>query len=205
MDSMSTAGTKGVPRAEREQQILDVATDEFGTSGYAGISINAVAAKAGISKPLIYGYFKTKDGLYIACVERAGATLVGAIEDVLVSNEPTLQLASETLRAVFEALAPRPNDWNVIFDRTVPKTGAAADAARRVVAQIGEQASRGVASFLTAGGLDDELDISALTEVWVSSVTALVNWWLRHPDQTAEQMAARSGRILAALAGRASL
>ncbi|MFE3029993.1 TetR/AcrR family transcriptional regulator, partial [Nocardia tengchongensis] len=62
----NTAGTKGVPRAEREAQILDVAAAEIARVGYAGLSLAVVAAEAGVSKPLVYSYFGTKDGLYLA-------------------------------------------------------------------------------------------------------------------------------------------
>ena len=68
----SNAGTKGVPRLEREDQILTVASGVFATEGFAATNIQVVAQAAGISKPLIYNYFGSKDGLFLACIERAG-------------------------------------------------------------------------------------------------------------------------------------
>ena len=76
---MTLAGTKGVPRAVREQQIIDVATAEFAERGYANASLVDIAATAGISKPLIYTYFGSRDGLHAACVQRAGEQLVEAV------------------------------------------------------------------------------------------------------------------------------
>ena len=61
--SSGVVGTKGVPRQEREQQIVAVAVDEFARNGYARASMVAIASGAGISKPLIYQYFGSKDGL----------------------------------------------------------------------------------------------------------------------------------------------
>ena len=58
-------GTKGVPRADREQQILDAAVAEFGERGYAHASMAAIAQRAGMSKPLVYEYFGSKEGLYL--------------------------------------------------------------------------------------------------------------------------------------------
>jgi AcrR family transcriptional regulator len=49
-----------VPPADREQQILDVAVQEFGERGYAHASMAAIAQRAGISKRLIYEYFGSK-------------------------------------------------------------------------------------------------------------------------------------------------
>jgi AcrR family transcriptional regulator len=196
VSSSRPVGTKGVPRAQREQLILDAATVEFGRFGYAGAALSAVAAQAGVSKPLVLSYFGSKDGLYIACVERAGANLVDHIEAVLRTQQPPRQMAEDTLAAIFEALAPRPHDWNVINDRTPPTGGKAHEAARRVRITIADQAARGVAAFADLPHLADSGDVSLVTDVWISAVTACVNWWLRNPDESAIQMSRRSRRVL---------
>ncbi|MCP3811822.1 TetR/AcrR family transcriptional regulator, partial [Mycobacteriaceae bacterium Msp059] len=97
----SVVGTKGVPRAQREQLILDAATEEFGQDGYAGAALSAVAARAGVSKPMVLSYFGSKDGLYVACVERAGANLIDRIEQVVAAGGAPLDMARDTLAAIF--------------------------------------------------------------------------------------------------------
>lgn len=52
------------------QRILDAAMEEFSRNGYDGASLNTVCAEKGISKGIIYHYFKDKDELYLLCVER---------------------------------------------------------------------------------------------------------------------------------------
>lgn len=195
MSGLSKAGTKGVPRAEREQQILDVAVDAIGHAGYVGLSLGEVADRAGVSKPLVYAYFQSKDGLYAACVQRAGTALGEAIEQV-ISESGGLDMAERTLDAIFITLEPRPHDWNVLFDRTHPVQGPSADAVRRARRRIADQAARGVSAVLETAGLVDPADLSALTDVWMGVVTSLVGWWLRHPDQSAEEMSARCRRII---------
>ena len=76
----SNAGTKGVPRLEREDQILTVASEIFAAESFAAANIQAIADRAGISKPLIYNYFGSKDGLFLACIERAGGIVTDEIE-----------------------------------------------------------------------------------------------------------------------------
>ncbi|WP_067685787.1 TetR/AcrR family transcriptional regulator [Nocardia jejuensis] len=199
MSVTGTAGTKGVPRAEREAQILDVAAAEIARVGYAGLSPATVATAAGVSKPLVYAYFGSKDGLYVACVQRAATALTEAIE-VAISGPPSLAMAERTLAAVFTALEPRPHDWKVVFDRSHPHEGPAADAARATRGRIAQQAACGVGAFLGTRGLTDEKDSSAMTVVWMGMVTSLVDWWLRHPEESAAAMTARSHRLIAALA-----
>ena len=108
MSGSRPVGTKGVPRAQREQLILDAATIEFGRFGYAGATLSAVAAQAGVSKPLVLSYFGSKDGLYSACMQRAGANLIDHIEAVLTTRQSPPQMAEDTLTAIFQALAPPP-------------------------------------------------------------------------------------------------
>jgi AcrR family transcriptional regulator len=200
MSSARAVGSKGVPRVQRERLILDAATAEFGRLGYAGAALSAVAAQGGVSKPLVLSYFGSKESLYIACVERAGANLVDHIEAVLTTQQPPRQMAEDTLTAIFQALAPRPHDWNVVNDRTPPPGGRACEAARRVRATIADQAARGVAAFADLPYLTESDDLSLVTDVWISAVTACVGWWLRHPDESAEQMSRRGRRVLTAFA-----
>ncbi|WP_067692478.1 TetR/AcrR family transcriptional regulator [Nocardia jejuensis] len=195
----NTAGSKGVPRAEREAQILDVAAAEIARVGYAGLSLAVVATTAGVSKPLVYSYFGTKDGLYLACQHRAAAVLGDAIDEALDGAPSTLEMAQRTLDAIFTALRPRPHDWKVVFDASHPTEGPVFEAAHDARARIAEQASRGVSAFLDDRGLFDPADRSALTAAWTGVVSALVAWWLAHPEQSAEAMTARSHRLIATL------
>src|ERR1700759_3504111 len=72
---MSVMGTKRVPRAEPEQQMLDSAEQVFGTRGYQPASLNDIAAGAGISKAMLYSYFESKEALYVACADRSRRSL----------------------------------------------------------------------------------------------------------------------------------
>ena len=76
------AGTKGVPRADREAQIVEAASEVFGTRGFAATSVGDIAERAGISKPLIYNYFGSKEGLLRACLHRAIDILADEFERI---------------------------------------------------------------------------------------------------------------------------
>lgn len=191
-------GTSRLPRARREELLLDAAIDEFGAYGYAGASLGRMAERAGVSKALILTYFGSKDGLFAACLQRTGAGLVDGVEAILATDLPATQMAQQTLTAIFTALEEHPHGWNLINDRSIPP-GVAHDRARDLRTTIAEQAGRGVASLRTGIPLKDADDFALLTEIWMSAVTAVVNWWLRHPDRTAAEMAARSQRVIEAI------
>src|SRR5215475_8909695 len=63
-------GTKRLPRAVREQQMLDAAVQMFSLNGYHETSMDAIAAEAAISKPMLYLYYGSKEDLFGACLDR---------------------------------------------------------------------------------------------------------------------------------------
>ena len=190
-------GTKGVPRADREQQILDAAVAEFGGRGYAHASMAAIAQRAGISKPLVYEYFGSKEGLYLACLDRAGIHLVGRV--AAAQSGTTLRRAGETLAAIFSALEGRRLDWAVIFDPTLPAGSAVRDAALGYQARLYRLAVEGTREVLGGYGLADAEDNALSAHVWSAIVTAVVAWWLGRPEETAAAMTERCNRLIAAL------
>lgn len=190
------AGTKGVPRADREDQIVLTAAELFGAQGFAATSVADIADRAGISKPLIYNYFGSKEGLFTACLHRGGALLADEIERIARGRAVGLERALLTLEGIFRLLAPQPWIWRLFFDPTVPR------AEERIAAEIARYTSRitalaeeGVTELMRLGGDTDPLDVSAMTTVWMSIVDALVTWWVDHPDETPEAMTARVVRL----------
>ena len=78
-------GTKGVPRGEREQLIVEAAIAEFSRATYAGASLAAIAAQADVSKTLIISYFGSKEAVYAACVTKIGTQIEQAVADVEIT------------------------------------------------------------------------------------------------------------------------
>src|SRR3954453_19009348 len=155
--SSATIGTKGVPRADREQQIVALAVEEFAARGYTGVSVAAVAARAGISKPLIYQYFGSKDGLFLACLQHVAAPLLQRLEVAWAHEDDSVLSRMATLGAIFESLAPQRVAWRMLFDDTMPASGAIGEAAREYRARTLQVTASGSERFLHARGMDDPL------------------------------------------------
>ncbi|MGH2907327.1 MAG: TetR/AcrR family transcriptional regulator [Solirubrobacterales bacterium] len=103
----------------REHQMLEAATKVFAQSGYHNTSMDQVAEQVGISKPMIYSYFDSKEGLYRACLERAGAELV---EHVRASFKPDFKpdrALWEGFIAFFAFLRDRPSDWQLVRNESI--------------------------------------------------------------------------------------
>lgn len=195
----SGAGTKGVPRVEREQEILQLASVAFGTDGFAATNIADVARAAGISKPLVYNYFGSKEGLYAACLDAAGDLLGTEIERIARGDSVGIERGLRTLDGMFAVLEPRRHVWRLLHDRSAPSTGRVADVVALHTERIDKLAHEGVHELLELVGITDELDVSAMTATWLGIVDSLMDWWVAHPDQTAEQMSQRVVRLVGAL------
>lgn len=194
---MTRPGTKGVPREQRTEQILDLATATFGDRGYANASLVEIAAAAGVSKPLIYAYFGSRDGLHEACVHRAGRRLVDAVAAAQAAHGAH-DKALATLTGIFEALDGHTQSWKIIYDATLPRPSTAFTIAREYQDALNGMGAQGVAEVLGEAGIVAAEDHSLLLAVWYSIVSTTVSWWGEHPDQTPADMTARCLRLFTA-------
>ena len=87
----------------------------------------------------------------------------------------------------------------MLYDPSLPADGEAAEGAARYRAAIDDLAATGSADLLRAAGSADPLDADALKYAWRGMVTALVRWWINHPDQSPDAMAERCARLFAAI------
>ncbi|RRD49463.1 TetR/AcrR family transcriptional regulator [Arachnia propionica] len=71
--------------AERHEQLLLIARSVFAERGFEGASVEEIAARAGVSKPVVYEHFGGKDGAYKEVVERETTTLHSAIRTALTT------------------------------------------------------------------------------------------------------------------------
>ncbi|WP_394923980.1 TetR/AcrR family transcriptional regulator [uncultured Robinsoniella sp.] len=78
---------------QSREKILHAAIEEFGRNGYDNASLNAALAQSGISKGLVYHYFKNKDELYLSCVKSCFDALMECLKtDCTKSSQPNLGL-----------------------------------------------------------------------------------------------------------------
>src|SRR5262245_4435568 len=68
-----------LPRAARERLVLDVGAARFAAHGVGAVTIEDVAADAGVTTRLLYAYFGNKERLYLACMERAGEAMISTV------------------------------------------------------------------------------------------------------------------------------
>jgi AcrR family transcriptional regulator len=176
-----------MPRGLREELILGVAGQVFADGGYDRASMDRIADQAGVSKPMLYAYFDSKEGLYAAYVERTGSELVQR----LVAADGAE--GAGRLRAViceFLAFVEEHRDgWTVLFREL--------NARRPLAEQVAQLRGQIVAEVRRMLEGDDTAAPTGLTapasegvaEAIVGAGEALANWWLKRSDVAREDVA----------------
>ncbi|WP_433199756.1 TetR/AcrR family transcriptional regulator [Nocardia sp. CA-107356] len=199
---MSTAaglGTKGMPSDDRRQRILLAALREFADRGFGAVSVASVAARAGISKALVFQHFSSKDQLYAACAIEVGEPLLTRLEAEMTSGANPSSMPIHALRGIFETLGPDRTAWRILHDPTAPDTGAAGPIVHRYRTQIDRFATDGVTRFLANLGDTDRGDIDALIGIWTSAVDSIMTYARDHPAESADDLTERFTRLIDAV------
>jgi AcrR family transcriptional regulator len=112
-------GTKRLPRAVREQQMLDAAVNVFARNGFHETSMDSIAAEAQISKPMLYLYYGSKEELFAACIHREGVRFVEAMAP---AGDPNLSPRDQLRTALFSFLNfvdKNRDSWLVLYRQAV--------------------------------------------------------------------------------------
>jgi AcrR family transcriptional regulator len=173
-----------MPRERREQLILDVAGRVFARAGYESAPMDEIAELAGVSKPMLYAYFGSKEGLYLAYIERAGGEL---LERLVAAAPPEDQSTAGLKARITEFLAfveEHGDGWKVLF-REVASNRPFAER----VAGLRERIAEAVRRMLDSSGLEYPPPASdAIAHAIVGAGESLANWWLDHPEIPRDQV-----------------
>ncbi|MEV5432871.1 TetR/AcrR family transcriptional regulator [Streptomyces sp. NPDC052701] len=190
---MGAVRNKRMPRAVREQQMLDAAVRVFGQRGYRAASMDEIAELAGVSKPLVYLYLNSKEDLFTACIRREARALTEAVRGGVRRDLPADRQLWEGLRAFFTHTAHHPDGWAVLHRqaRTHGEPFAAEVTAMR------EEIVAFVTQLILAAAREahrdpdlPEREVAGLAEALVGAAESLAAWANATPGVTAGQAAA---------------
>ena len=185
---------------ERREQILDVTKAMVGERGFHSLSIDAIARRAGITRPVVYGHFDNMAGLLRALVEREGARAVGQLMELLPrpdAKQPPREILLGGLRAFLEAVRDEPVTWRLVL---MPPEGTpdilrerAVAIRRQVTDQLAALAPRVMARAGGDGPPDPELAALTMQAVAEDAARLLLNEPARYPI---ERLLAHAGWLL---------
>ncbi|GAA4231516.1 TetR/AcrR family transcriptional regulator [Actinomadura meridiana] len=173
-------------RADRERQMLDVAEEVFGERGYRDASMDEIAERCGVSKPMLYEYFGSKDGLLVACVRRSKAELLDATRTAMAGASDPEDVLWRGMVAYFTFVAAHSRPFAMLLREPAAASPAAAEAVEATRAQQGALISGALAAF--APGAPAEV-IDAFTQIIVGGSERLAHWKTQRPEVSAEDAA----------------
>lgn len=174
---------------ERREQLVAVGRRLFAEKGFDATSVEEIAARAKVSKPIVYEHFGGKEGLYAVVVDREISTLLAALEESLQDQRTHPRLLMEQAAMAFLSYIDEHEDGFRILVRDSPVTQAGGtfsalltDVARRtehiLVAQFR------LRSYPTR-------DAPLYAQMLVGMVAYTGQWWLETRSPAKEVVAAR--------------
>lgn len=165
--------------------MLEAAERLFAEADYHQVSVDEIAERSGVSKPMVYAYFGSKEGVYLSCAERGRADLVEAISAATDRDDEPAVVLHAGIEAFFAFVGRRADTWAVMSGNTASRTGAFAaetDRLRSSLAQL-------VGQMLTVnieyeGAAPYHLHaVEPLAHALVGAAEALARWWRSRPDE----------------------
>jgi len=174
---MESVPRRRLPRERRRELILEAAGELFAERGYAGARLEDIAARAGITKQLLYRHFTDKGALYLALLARHRDDL-----ESFAAAVPSAGALEERLRAVVEVwldyVESHAYAWKLLFRDT---GGGPEIQAFRVAVHA---RARDVLVALLVGLGERRLpqrEVEPLAELLSMGQAALVLWWMDDP------------------------
>jgi AcrR family transcriptional regulator len=181
-----------MPRMEREQQILAAAEKLFTERGYPNVSMDAIAERTGITKPLIYSYFGSKEDLYTTCIRRFLLPLERVVIATVDPSLPPERRLWDGALVVFEWIGAHRDEWSRFF----LEPAAHGEGPAAVVEEFRERAVGNLAGMFRQGmkdsGLPESLEPEAAYQVhiFMGGFESLARWWAAHPDEASAELLA---------------
>lgn len=164
-------GTKRLPRAVREQQMLDAAVQIFSVNGYHETSMDAIAAQAQISKPMLYLYYGSKEELFGACLNRELARFVDEVRNKIDFDGNPKELLRSAVLSFLNYIDANRASWMVLYTQAT-SSQAFAHTVREGREQIIEIVGRLLRSGTRHPEPDTDFDMMAIALVGAGEAIA---------------------------------
>ncbi|MFI1397407.1 TetR family transcriptional regulator [Streptomyces sp. NPDC020681] len=160
--------------AERRQQLLDIGRTLFAEKGFEGTSVEEIAAKAGVSKPVVYEHFGGKEGLYAVVVDREMRQLLDMVTSALTAGHPR-ELLEQAAFALLDYIETYRDGFRILVrDSPVAQsTGTFAS----LISDIATQVEDILGMEFKNRGFDPKL-APLYAQALVGMVALTGQWWL---------------------------
>lgn len=171
--------------------MLEAAVAVFSASGFTGASMDEIAARAGISKPMVYAYLGTKEELFLACVRQSATWLMEALIRTTEPDLPPDEQLWRGLRGFFEFVGANRDGWRVLYRQARGQQPFAAEVARLRVRMVEVVAGLLTRLIAASGRHHHETEVTVMAQALVGAGESLADWVVDHPEEAPEITATR--------------
>ena len=177
---------------QRREQLVGVARSVFAERGFEATSIEEIAERAGVSKPVVYQHFGGKQGVYAVVVDREVRRLTDSIVGAFDARDP--RAVAEGAADAFLAYIEEHEDGFRVLLRDAP-VGMTGSSFASVLSDVAARAETQLVEGFGDQGFDAQTaPMYAL--MLVGAVAHVGEWWLEHRDLPRDQVAAHVVNLL---------
>jgi AcrR family transcriptional regulator len=172
--------------AQRREQLIAIGRQLFAEKGLDATSVEEVAARAKVSKPVVYEHFGGKEGLYAVVVDREVRALLERITTALTAGHPR-ELLEQAAMALLDYIEEETNGFRVLV-RESP-VGSSSGNFSSVLNDVAHQVEHILGSEFKTRGYDPKL-AELYAQALVGMVALTGRWWLEVRKPRKETVAA---------------
>ncbi len=171
---------------ERREQLLDVGRRLFAERGLEGTSIEEIAARADVSKPIVYEHFGGKEGLYAVVVDREVERFL-AMATRLLAGPDTMEKFEVAAVELLRYIQDNSDGFRILVRDSNPSSGSGTYAS--LISDIAGQVEYLLGDVLADRGYDPKL-APMYAQMLVGMVAFTGQWWLDARKPKLEEVAA---------------
>lgn len=172
------AGRTRMTGKERREQLLVIGRTLFADRGFEATTVEEIASRAGVSKPVVYEHFGGKEGLYAVVVDREIATLLDSITGALDEGATARGLLEKAALALLDYVENSSEGFRILV-RDSP-TGQSTGSFASLISDVASQVEHILAAEFKARGLDPKT-APIYAQMLVGMVALTGQWWLDSP------------------------
>jgi AcrR family transcriptional regulator len=177
---------------QRREHILAASALSLAANGYADTSMDDIALAAGISKPVLYDHFASKEVLYLDLLRWLRDRLLSAGKDMMVQAPSVEEGTEAAVSFLFRFAQSSPHEAILLF--TPPQGEPTITAAART---IQDEATRHLANMILSAFPNIEQSSASIhAEFLKTGLHGAILWWLRNPQMPLEEAKAAVLSIL---------
>jgi len=171
---------------QRREQLIEVGRTLFAERGYEAASVEEIAGRANVSKPVVYEHFGGKEGLYAVIVDREMSTLLGMITKSLDLNRSRIRVERVAL-ALLTYIEDRTDGFRILVrdSPAAAEDGKYSSLLNEAIGRVGHM----LAGDFSRRGLDPEF-APMYAQALVGMVSMTAQWWLDVRTPSKEVVAA---------------